>query len=172
MPINQAIKKSMIYETGRVVALESDSLWVETIRSSTCNSCSAQKGCGHGILNKVANARRNYVRALLVDQSADDYHIDDEVEISIPEQVLVSGALLVYLMPLLSMLAGALLLSQWFASDFVQFIGAVAGFCLGLLFVRVHAFYHRDNVDYQPLVKAKLPVRGTKTLTLQSFPIS
>lgn len=162
----------MIYETGRVVALESDSLWVETIRSSTCNSCSAQKGCGHGILNKVANGRRNYVRALLVDRPASDFQIDDEVEISIPEQVLVGGALLVYLMPLLAMLAGALLLSQWFVSDFVQFIGAVAGFCVGLLLVRVHAFYHRDNVDYQPLVKGKLLVHGTEAVTLQSFPAS
>lgn len=145
----------MIYETGRVIAVESDSLWVETIRSSTCNSCSAQKGCGHGILNKVANSRRSYVRALLVDRSADDFHIDDEVEISIPEQVLVGGALLVYLLPLLSMLAGALLLAQWFTSDVVQFIGAVAGFCLGLLFVRAHAFYHRNTVAYQPLVTGK-----------------
>ena len=45
----------MLIETGRVVAVEAneEALWVETIRQSTCGSCAANKGCGHGLLNRA-----------------------------------------------------------------------------------------------------------------------
>ena len=29
----------MLTETGRVVAVDDDGLWVETVRRSTCNAC-------------------------------------------------------------------------------------------------------------------------------------
>ena len=56
----------MLVETGRVVAVEEDSLWVETIRQSTCGSCAAQKGCGHGLLNRYADGKRGYIQHLAV----------------------------------------------------------------------------------------------------------
>ena len=43
----------MLLETGRVVAVDADSVWVETIRRTTCGSCAVQKGCGHGLLNQL-----------------------------------------------------------------------------------------------------------------------
>ena len=147
----------MIKESGRVVAIESDCLWVETIRQSTCGSCSAQKGCGHGILNQVASGRRTHLRVLLRDLPASDFAIDDEVNISIPEQVLVMGALLVYLLPLLTMLAAATLVSQWWAGDVPTFIAAVLGFIAGIGLVKYHAVKHCDDPDLQPVVMAKRP---------------
>ena len=146
----------MLTEPGRVVAVESDSLWVETIRQSTCNSCSAQKGCGHGMLNKVGSGRRNHLRVLLQGQSAADFAVDDEVVISIPEQVLVSGALLVYLLPLALMLAGALLFSRFWQGDIAAVAGASLGFVLGFAVVKYHGWRNRDNRDLQPVVMNKL----------------
>ena len=40
----------MLTETGRVVAVDDDGLWVETVRRSTCNACGVRQGCGHGLL--------------------------------------------------------------------------------------------------------------------------
>jgi len=40
----------MLRESGRVVAIESDAVWVETIRSSLCGSCAAKAGCGQDYL--------------------------------------------------------------------------------------------------------------------------
>ncbi|ARN75354.1 SoxR reducing system RseC family protein [Oceanicoccus sagamiensis] len=147
----------MIKETGRVVAIETDCLWVETIRQSTCNSCSAQKGCGHGILNKATAGRLNHMRVLLRDQPASDFAVDDEVDISIPEQVLVTGALLVYLLPLISLLAGTLLVSAFWQGDLAAFLGAVLGFIAGLAGVKYHASINRNNMDLQPIVLPKKP---------------
>lgn len=145
----------MIKESGRVVAIEADSLWVETIRQSTCGTCAAQKGCGHGLLNKARSGQRNHIRVLLGELSAADFAVNDEVDISIPEQVLVVGALIVYLLPLITMLATALLVSQRYPSDVVTFLAAVAGFVLGVGFVRYHASVNRNNQNFQPLVLAK-----------------
>jgi sigma-E factor negative regulatory protein RseC len=145
----------MIKEFGRVVAIEPDCLWVETIRQSTCNSCSAQKGCGHGMMNKVASGRLSHMRVLLRELDPTDFAVDDEVEIGIPEQILVTGALLVYLLPLVSMLAGAALVSQWWQSDVVAFCGAFSGFLTGFGLVRYHALRNRDNMDLQPVVLPK-----------------
>ena len=56
----------MLIETGRVVALEGNTVWVETLRQSACGSCSARAGCGHGVLNAVApGASRAVVKARL-----------------------------------------------------------------------------------------------------------
>lgn len=151
----------MIKETGRVVAIESGCLWVETIRQSTCNSCSAQKGCGHGMLNKVAPGRLNHMRVLLRDQPAGNFAIDDEVDISIPEQVLVTGAMLVYLLPLITLLLGTILTSQLWQGDLPAFLGAIGGFITGLGVVKYHAVINHNNMDLQPVV---LPKRDNDNL--------
>jgi sigma-E factor negative regulatory protein RseC len=142
----------VITETGRVVAVEADSLWIETIRRSTCNSCSAQKACGHGLMNKLDSGRQHHVRALLDGQAADDFNLDDEVEISIPEQVLVVGPLVVYMLPLLLMLAGAIITAQFLAGDVAAFAGSVVGLSVGLGLVRYHSYCTRNQRQFQPLV--------------------
>ena len=142
----------MIKESGRVVAIEKDCLWVETIRQSTCSSCSAQSGCGHGILNKIGSGRRHHVRVLLRDRAASDFAVNDQVDISVPEQVLVTGSLIVYLLPLLSLLLGALLASSAWPGDAAAVAGAVAGFAIGVAAVKYHAFINRNNLALQPTI--------------------
>jgi sigma-E factor negative regulatory protein RseC len=145
----------MITESGRVVAVEADCLWVETIRRSTCNSCSAQKACGHGLMNKAMPGRQHHLRVPLNGQPASDFNVDDEVEISIPEQVLVTGALVVYMLPLLLMLAGGLITAQFVAGDVAAVIGSAAGFGIGLVLVRYHARLSAERKQYQPTVLNK-----------------
>jgi sigma-E factor negative regulatory protein RseC len=162
----------VITETGRVVAVEADSLWVETIRRSTCNSCSAQKACGHGLMNKMDSGRQHHVRALLDGQSADDFNLDDEVEISITEQVLVVGALVVYMLPLLLMLAGAIITAQFLTGDVAAFAGSVVGLSVGLAIVRYHSYCTRNQRQFQPLVVANntRSVSAIETSALSTAP--
>ena len=75
----------MITETGRVVSVESDCVWVETIRKSTCNSCSAQKACGHGLMNKVDAGRLNHVRALLAGMPQEQFAVNDVVKMALAQ---------------------------------------------------------------------------------------
>ncbi len=152
----------MLSEVGRIVALESDSVWVETIRRSTCGTCQAQKGCGHGILNSIGDGRRSFVRVLPGKVQLRDCQVDDSVRISIPEAVLLRGSLIVYLLPLLCMLAGALLAVNFGTGteDVLAALGAIAGLVAGFAIVRWHGLRHRNDASYQPVLVEVLESRA------------
>ena len=159
----------MMIESGRVVAVEADSLWVETIRQSTCGSCAAQKGCGHGLLNRIADGRRGYVRVLSGDIAAGDCAIDDQVRFSIPEQVILRGSLVVYIVPLLGMLLGAALAAQYLTvtQDLAALAGAVLGAGGGVAVVRWHAQRHREDPELQPtLIEILNPAAVGRPVTI------
>jgi sigma-E factor negative regulatory protein RseC len=144
----------MLTESGRVVGFETDGLWVETIRRSTCGTCSAQKGCGHGLLNRISEGKRGYIRVLPGEHPVGYYNIDDQVLISIPEEVILRGSFIAYVLPLLAMLAGALSAVKWLPGneDLLAVCGAVGGLVLGYALVRWHGIRHRRDPDFQPVL--------------------
>lgn len=149
----------MLVETGRVVALEPESLWVETIRQSTCGSCAVKQGCGHGLLNRIADGRSGYVRVLRGDSSSPQCAVDDQVRISIPEQVILRGSVVVYMLPLLCMLAGAALIAYLLPAgpETLSVLGAGLGLALGFGLVRWHAWRHRHDRSLQPTLLEVVP---------------
>ncbi len=155
----------MISESGRIVSVEQDGLWVETVRASTCGSCGARQGCGHGILNSIAAGRRSYTWVLLENRSADSFAVGDVVEIALPEQVIVSGSFVVYMLPILLTLIGAVATNSIFArtlgADGSALLGALIGFMGGIQAVRWHARLNRHNPSLQPVLinTATDPVR-------------
>ncbi len=145
----------MLTETGRVVGIEADGLWVETVRRSTCGACAAKQGCGHGLLNRLSDGKRGYLRVLPGDQTVEHYSIDDQVLISIPEEVILRGSFIAYVLPLMATLAGALAAVRWLPGneDLVAALGAVGGLALGFSLVRWHGTRHRSDPDFQPVLQ-------------------
>jgi sigma-E factor negative regulatory protein RseC len=146
----------MLTETGRVVALEADGLWVETIRRSTCGTCSAQKGCGHGLLNRISDGKRGYVRVLPGGQAIENYKIGDQVLIGIPEEVILRSSIIAYILPLMGMLSGALGAVNWLPGneDLLALFGAAGGLALGFTLVRWHGARHRLDPEFQPVLQS------------------
>ena len=136
-----------------MVAVETGSLWVETIRQSTCGSCAANKGCGHGLLNRYSDGKRGYIRVIESEQlAASACRVDDQVLIAIPEEVILRGSLILYVLPLVAMLAGAALGAYLVPAggDIASLAGAAIGFLAGFAVVRLHAYKHRDDESFQP----------------------
>jgi sigma-E factor negative regulatory protein RseC len=144
----------MLTETGRVIAIEADGLWVETIRRSTCGTCAAQKGCGHGLLHKISDGKRGYIRVLPGEGGIGRYNLDDQVLISIPEEVILRGSFIAYVLPLVAMLLGALTAVRWLPGneDLLAVLGAAGGLALGFSVVRWHGAYHRSDPNFQPVL--------------------
>ena len=139
----------MIEETGRVVALEEGAVWVETLRKSTCSSCSANAGCGQGLMDKLGVGRqRGFVRVLSDLQLA----LDDVVVIGIREDVLLRTAVLVYLLPLLGLLAGALLASSLGLTEGLIILASMFSLLLVWLAVRWHCRRTQHDPARQPVV--------------------
>ena len=120
----------MLKEVGRIVAVDSGHVWVETIQKSTCNSCAAQKGCGYGLLNETAHQRRNHLKVPVFTQPQGGFKVDDVVQLEFPEAELVKGALLIYILPLLAMLAMAAIASLAKLSEPAIMLAAMLGLLL------------------------------------------
>ena len=153
----------MMSEIGRVVAVDGDTVWVQTERSGTCGNCAARSGCGHGLLASLG--RDSYlVRALLPGRELPRLSLDDKVRISIPERGFLRGVALMYLLPLCSMLlaataAGVLLADAALSQgqfDLRVTLAAAAGLAIGLLLLRSYEHRHAANRRLQPVVTERL----------------
>ncbi|WPC06279.1 SoxR reducing system RseC family protein [Pseudomonas benzenivorans] len=139
----------MIEESGRVVAVEAGAVWVETLRKSTCSSCSVSAGCGQGVLERLGvGGRRGHVRAL----SDLSLSVGDAVVIGIREDLLVRGSLLVYLVPLMGLFAAALLAERMALSEPLVVLCAFAGLALAALGVRWRSARAAGDPALQPVV--------------------
>ncbi len=162
----------MLLESGRVVAVEPDVVWVETLRRSTCGSCSARAGCGQGLLNRQQGGGRGLVRALSGEAlKAADCRINDRVEIALPEEVILRGSTIVYAVPIISMMLAVVLVSALRpgAGDVASLAAAVAGLASGLGLVRWHAFSHRDDPLMQPVLQRQIPADSGRDVTIAAM---
>ncbi len=114
-----------------VVLVEGDHAIVESMASSGCGHCSSAQGCNSSKKSLLSSASRqfrvrNEARA----------SVGDIVQVSLPDGMVLNGALLMYLLPLLLMIAGAMLGMQAYAgmpsaemySALSGFVGLFAGF--------------------------------------------
>lgn len=123
----------MITESGKVVGVKDGKAWVQTIRASACQSCSARSGCGQRALAKVSGGRANQV---LVANTV-DARVGDEVLIGIDEQSLLTASLAVYGLPLVLMVLASIAGHRWFGgTDAAAIAGALVGLGLGFWWAR------------------------------------
>lgn len=139
----------MLTETGKVVAIEADCVWVETIQRSACESCAAEKGCGQSILSKLAG-KTTRIRVLLGNAKPGDFHLGQSVTLGIPEEVVVKGALFVYLSPIVGAVIGAWLTGG--GSDIQSIAGALAGLMTGGFLVNLHSQKTRNDCRLNPVL--------------------
>jgi sigma-E factor negative regulatory protein RseC len=144
----------MIEENAQVVRIQDDEVWVETQRSSSCASCSAEKGCGTAALSRVLGKRRNVVRVL----STIPLRVGDQVVIGIREQALVRGSLAVYAVPILLLLLGALVGELgaeqfiWENAELASVTLGISGLLAGLVWLRRFTRGIQNDPNFQPLV--------------------
>jgi sigma-E factor negative regulatory protein RseC len=144
----------MLEETARVVRIDTDGVWVETQRRSTCSSCSAQTGCGTATLARVLGSRRSRVRVV----SDLALRVGDRVVIGIREQALVRGSLAVYAVPVALLLLGAVVGELgakrflWQSAELASSVLGVAGLLAGLWWLKGFTRRIRDDRHYQPVV--------------------
>jgi sigma-E factor negative regulatory protein RseC len=95
----------MVEESALVLRVESDMVWVQAIQKTACGSCQAQKGCGHSLLAKVGQKQID----IPVARNGLDVQPNEQVIIGVPEQAILRSSMLMYGVPLLSMIFVALL---------------------------------------------------------------
>jgi len=129
----------MLKESGTVVAVESDGVWVETLQLSACAGCRARHGCGQKVLAS-AESRQTRIKALFGESfNGPMPELGQTVVIGVDEQAMLRGALFSYGFPLLTMLLLTALGAVLSASEGLAIVAAVFGLLLGGWFVRLRS---------------------------------
>ncbi|OIN08717.1 SoxR reducing system RseC family protein [Oceanisphaera psychrotolerans] len=93
----------MIEEIATVMAVHENGVEVACFSKSACGQCKQNSTCGTGLVSKALPGRdHRFVIATDLPLA-----VNQQVRIGIPEQSLLTSALLVYLLPLLLLLGGA-----------------------------------------------------------------
>lgn len=130
----------MIESVATVVAVGDTWAQVECRRKSACGHCHQQESCGVGAIAKAMPGRPQLLEIALTAP----VYVGQQVRIGIPERSLLTSALLVYMVPvlflLLGALAGKLVSVQWpVGEEPSEIIGALLGGGLGFLLARLGA---------------------------------
>lgn len=102
----------MIEEIGVIKAVDGDHIWVETQIKTTCGGCEANAHCGTGGMARAFTPKTQ----TLIFRYPQPAQIGQRVKLGVPEQDLLGASVLVYLLPLLALLAAALV-SPWLLSQ-------------------------------------------------------
>lgn len=139
----------MIEELGRVLSVEPGAVWVETVRQSTCGSCQARAGCGQALLHKLASrSEQGFIRVL----SEQRHQVGDQVVIGIPEDAVVFGSVLLYMVPLGALFLFAIIAQSLGLSEPAIITCASLGLAGGLVLVRWHGRRYSGDPRFQPHV--------------------
>ena len=141
----------MIKETGRVIAVDDDYVWVETINRGTCGTCDAEKGCGQSLLARWLS-RSNYLKVSLNGVSNRKYSVNDTICIGVPENIVVLSSLLIYCLPLFGLIAGATIGQIKFQSDSGAIGCALMGLLIAAILIRLFTWWQRDNRGIRPVI--------------------
>ncbi len=102
--------------TVSAVTTQSDGFEVELSceQKTSCSSCASQKSCGTGIVSKAVGSKAlNWTL-----QTNKLVKIGQIVEIGFPERSLILSAMVVYIVPLMAMILGAVIGQWWLAPLF------------------------------------------------------
>lgn len=136
----------MLTQTGEVVAWQEGVVRVRIRRFAGCGRCQLRHGCGAGILERALPGR-----SLELTLPAElPLHPGKQVTIGLREPSMLSAAALVYLVPLLILMIGALALAPF--GEAASIAGGVLGLAGGVLAVRAWVPRTGRGIDCEPVL--------------------
>lgn len=131
--------------------LDTDTSTIATLeieRKTACGLCGQTRGCGNAIWGKLFAHRSSAFKASNTIHAV----VGQSVIVGIHERALVWSALLLYILPLVTMLIASILVMQWTDSNGITMLAALAGLVLGLLWVKGFTASNPYFVLQQPVI--------------------
>lgn len=142
----------MIETRAIVVDVRGSDLLVEARQSGGCGHCDSEKGCGSGKLSQMLCREP---RQFLVSNDA-GARIGDEVQVTLPEGVLLRSAILMYMIPLAMLLTCGMVAASFASSnperDGYALAGGGAGLVIAFLFSKKMAQRFQVKASAQSVV--------------------
>jgi sigma-E factor negative regulatory protein RseC len=128
----------MIRQKATVIATDESTVWVDTERQSTCGQCQVKQGCGTGLLENHVGKR--FSRIAIKKQQ--DVVVGQQVQLGIPEEPLLYGAFMMYIIPLLVMFLFSATAQLLNFSDVMEVMAGIVGLVSGFYWVHIR---FKDN---------------------------
>jgi sigma-E factor negative regulatory protein RseC len=137
----------MLEESGTVVAVDEQTVWVQTQIKTTCGQCQAKDNCGTGAVAKAFSPKTNVIAATIPAEQDWQIEVGDSVTIGIEENFVLLSAFYVYILPIAGFMvfaglgevlfSGSVLLTGFgFFTDLFLALWAFFGGWLGYLLAR------------------------------------
>jgi sigma-E factor negative regulatory protein RseC len=121
---------------------------LEIERKTACGLCGKTRGCGNSIWGKLFAHQSTAFKA----QNRINARVGDSVIVGIDERALLKSALLLYILPLVTMMIGAILMNEIVHNNAGSVIGALIGLVTGLVWVKGHTTASRYFLEQQPVI--------------------
>jgi sigma-E factor negative regulatory protein RseC len=121
---------------------------LEIERKTACGLCGKTRGCGNAIWGKLFAHQSSAFKA----QNTINAREGQSVIVGINEKALLKSALLLYLLPLATMLIAAIVAMQINNTDISAIIGAVLGLFLGWVWVKGYTTSNQYFLFQQPVI--------------------
>ena len=131
----------MIEQTAKVISCNDDTVFLEVERQSTCSTCKVKQGCGTGLLAEHVGKRFSHITV----HKTNDVKIGQQVRLAIPEQTLLQGALLMYILPIALLFVFAALAHAFNFNEMVEIFSGLAGLLLGFYLVKIRLSNKEDG---------------------------
>ncbi len=121
---------------------------LEIERKAACGLCGKTRGCGNSIWGKLFAHQSTAFKA----QNRINARVGDSVIVGINERALLKSALLLYILPLVTMMIGAILVNEMTHNNVGSITGALIGLVIGLIWVKGHTTASRYFLEEQPVI--------------------
>lgn len=138
----------MMREWATVVSWQDGIATLHSEIKTSCNSCSARKGCGSHMLNKLGPKNAHVMHIA----SEKPLQAGQRIELGIKESSLLGSALLVYMTPLLGLFVLAGVFQSLFHSDLAAVVGALLGGIGGFIVAKGISSRFGDREAFQPVI--------------------
>ena len=131
---------------GKVTALDGAYAIVATDVEKGCGRCHESGGCGGANISRMMCSSAPRTWRVLNPRGA---KIGEEVTITVADGAIGAGAFVVYVVPLVLLLLGAIV-GAWQAADGGAITGAVIGLIVGVLIMRQQQRRRLEDSRFQP----------------------
>jgi sigma-E factor negative regulatory protein RseC len=131
----------MIEQQAKVIAQDDKTIWLEAERQSTCSKCQVRQGCGTAMLENHVGKRFSRIAVANIH----DVTIGDEVHLAIPEEALLQGTFMMYIVPLLMMFLGAVVAHSFNLNELFEIFFGFVGLFGGFYWVKTRLNSNKDS---------------------------
>lgn len=124
----------MIEEFAVVTRRFDDHVMLEIERRTACGLCGQKRGCGNATWGRLLGHNTHEFAA----ENAINANVGDSVVVGIDERVVLSSAFYLYVVPLLTMLLGAILADVLSNNQFYVILASAIGLLVGFVWVKGH----------------------------------